>query len=362
MDVPTLLSEATSPNLTPSSSTSSFGSEAGTAAAKTSHSAITDALLALMPTAAMTANIPQPSNKQHLAARQSQASFGTTGTLGAANEEKGKKVRFADPLVSFCIAHSKIELDDVDLESVLTVEYEADDLAALDLGGGGGVGGSELEEGEDQLDLLDHYYSDEDGDNDADLTSKGVLLSDDEDEEDDEDGEGSGGVGAAGGESTLSPTLLPLPNTTSKRGLVRSTRRPMLEPKKNPHHMVDELDLLRSKKKGILKISDQPPLVQAPLSPPSSPKRTPRSSRSTLLVSMAINPSAPIPTSSSASVSSSLITPKGSPVSAATDPVPASRRTTMGRPSSNGTLSGISKKKALVSRTTFEQSAMYLNF
>ncbi|KAJ3020519.1 UNVERIFIED_CONTAM: hypothetical protein HDU68_010142 [Siphonaria sp. JEL0065] len=337
MDTPTLTE-----GLTPSSSTDSFAKET----TGMSHVDITAALLALVPSAALTANIPQAAAVRAASSSSRKLSAQPLGQPGK------KTVRFSEPLVTFSIAHSKIDLDDFDLESVLTADLgDNDGLVDLDLG----LPGDNTNNDNNNLDL----DLDLDSDND-DSTRNGVLLSDDEDEdaEDEDDDADEGHLDNTTTTNDNMATTTPAP----KRGLTRATRRPMALPDgtvkdnkdKRSSQLVDELDLLRSKRlqlqqrhsnpqvkqKGILKISDQPP-PQIPLSPPLSPKRTQRSSHSSLLVKMALNPEA-------------------KPIDSTSPPRRAT--TTISRPSSNSTLNGSGKKKTQVSRATFEQSAMYLNF
>ncbi|KAJ3064674.1 hypothetical protein HDU98_011946 [Podochytrium sp. JEL0797] len=140
-------------------------------------------------------------------------------------------------------------------------------------------------------------------------------------------------------------TTLPLPTTTTpRRGLTRATRRTI-----HPHHstsIVDELDLLNR-----IETQQQKPMPKSilkqptPLAPLPAKEHRGRASRSNLLMSF----------------NGTILSTK--------DHVPPSPRRSISRSSSAHTLAATAaaaaggvKKKTLVSRTTFEQNAMFMNF
>ncbi|KAJ3030196.1 UNVERIFIED_CONTAM: hypothetical protein HDU68_009837 [Siphonaria sp. JEL0065] len=310
MDPPSLssLSSLSADKLTPQSSTSSFASDASTGSGsgsgtpKPSHAAITDALLALLPSAALKAAVPAPPSP----ASSSSSSLVPVPVLAAAADASAsakKAVRFADPLVAFCIAQA---VADVDLDAVSDDEEGDGDEFAVEADAD--VGADEFA-GPSGADVL----SDDEADTDVFSDGEADVFSDTEPTE-----EGA----------VRSP----------RRGLVRATRRPISHAESLRKHkpVVDELDKLNKiKKKGILKTPTQPadkPLLDQNLQP------SPRKSRSAL-VALALN--SPSATQNPPSPKLSVASPSSSSTQTATTPP---------------------KKRTQVTKARFEQGAMFVNF
>ncbi|KAJ3289000.1 hypothetical protein HDU79_004418, partial [Rhizoclosmatium sp. JEL0117] len=230
--------------LSASGSVESFAGVLVEAGPKAAHSAITDALLALLPSTPLSLGDEPP---KPLLAPPPLSSTKRHNSI-ATSASTAKSVRFADPLVSFCISRSTA--DDAEIESLAAIEDDVDALFKTTRSQSHSLEHTEndaldaLLSDSDPVDpfALSYSSSDDDSDNDAALpTTPNAYFSDSE--------------------------------ATPKRGLIRATRRPMpapasssssSPPSSQSKHMVDELDLLRQKRaaaaaassiapKGILK-------------------------------------------------------------------------------------------------------------